>query len=903
MPNLRNETPYGWETHNHNEDDIVLGFLVICAITMPFVLVAWFGKQYVVSLTAYLTGYSNPHVDAQRALFNSLNVQPLKPVQNHTHASAAAERSSATNFLDAYCFALGEEPYFYQRSRADERHNRAGSRTWFWAKDFNVEPVQDESRFHYTCIVDTDYYMDMPSFLVGRDKPTLLYTYQPSTAAGSYGDFAFTWNERNEVVYRICGGSAYTHPVWNYSSDHFVVTDWSCWPTTTAYLVDRRPAGPHHEYVLLTPVTSWYGPYAFLIGWFSYNVLTRFTPVKNGFIRMTTLSKDGLKTSTAVVGQYVSATVDTAIDNTITNQARISKHELTAPAVASNLGPASSDPKVLSERNMAAYILVAYHRANPTPHAEYTAPIVPTVPLEEGVKRYQFGAYDENAKPSMVPFMTPFVDACYAPDRSLGNEQRAVKARIVDVKSESGLDSFLIQVVKEFVQKLLPLAHLLQAVDVDQVYDKQDRPTQRSILDEACVTGNPKRIAKVFIKAEAYAKPADPRIITTYNGVDKLAYSRYIYPLADYLKRFDWYGFGHVPRDLSIRVAQICVASSYVVKSDFSRLDGTITESLRYLERCVLLRAFDREETPKLVELHRAQYNLRAISRQGVSYNTGTARGSGSPETSVFNSIVNAFCTFLAHRMTRVNGAFRDADAAWKALERGIHAGDDGLNPDIDCNSYQKAAQRLGLNLKIEPVQRGQYGVEFLARVYGPGVWIGDPSSVSNLPRQLSKFHATTVLPANVTPAEKLIDKSISFYHTDSNTPIIGPFVRKVLEVSGVDPSIAPRLQLRWLDRFSLFAQYHNEPGEWMARYAELSLPEFNLVAFHKWLDGANTIEELLKPPCFMPAQRMLAAVPVVVQKELILPAGQDASKPSTRNEKQRARKKAWKESKKSVKA
>lgn len=795
-----------------------------------------------------------------RSAFSRLVLFTPKLVEGHTHASAAACRSAACSFMDFFAAYTGYNAFVYQRSRADERKNRNGMRSYYWTKDTAASPSIHQLPEHpLITMTDVDYYVDMPQYLASNFKPTLLYTFQPDDAADDAGDYAYTFNHEGQVEYDVRGGGRYKHHVWNYSADQILVhsTFLGFSYATAAFNVDRRKCSKDHYLVLLTPLCKWYLPSIFVSWFVSGTELRRIDPVRGDYARLQLNTPSGMEVSTAVLGQYAHVTVPASVDDTVSNLVRVSKHDITIPSVDSAMGPPELDPTLLAERRAAATILVAYHRSklgHPRPDL--------VVPVAEGTHTYQFGHYEPEAKPSLTPFMSPILDECYVPDRTKGNEERAVQTRIKDHKSDVEITPFIESVMREFCELFIPIPHQGVPQTIDEVIEKQDRPSQRRILEDAQFSW-PQRIIKFFTKSEAAAKPADPRVISTINGADKRDYSTFIYAISEHIKSAVWYAFGLSPRSISERVADICKPAAKFVLTDFTRLDGTISPAARVFERMVLLRYFATPYHPILIELHGAVMNLKAIGTFGTKYNSGTSRLSGEPATSFFNTLINAFVAFFTLRRTKVNGAFLTPHEAWTRL--GLYGGDDGGTANICAKLYAESAALLGLKLKAETIERGRFGVTFLARVYSADVWTGSPDSCCDLPRQLSKFHATVTLPDNITPEQKLIEKARSFYDSDKNTPILGSFVTRVCELSaGVE--ITATQAARWGSDVSAEVQYPNGMGDWMLAYATAALDGFDVDRFEAWLASCKTVTELLSPPlCLERKPVPLPVVPVIV--------------------------------------
>jgi len=806
-----------------------------------------------------------------RCNFNDLPLAEVKPVRNHTHGEAAADRSGATNFIDLLASTLGRQAYFIQCSASDRRSNRQGSRTYYWTKDLNVEPSQMAIPEHaLVAMVDVDQYIDMPGFLCDNFNPVIIYTFQPEHVSKRETNYCYTFNSRDEVNYMVTGGAVYNHMVWNYSRDHmFVVKTFFGVPyKTAAYLIDRRRTSADHEMIFLTPQGKWRGPAAIMAArWLKGRPLERLqvaTPA--GYLRLQVLSKEGLMTCTGRADTFASAKINASDDDALAAVSRTSSHPLTMPLATSF---------VPDGNRVAAVALVEYHRLQ----TGFKAPVI--CPVEEGVRRYQFDPfnYDPGAKPGMKAFMQPLVHDAFVPDQTKGNEVKAIVGRVEKVKPKLlPLNKFLQSVMLEFAAKLIPeeKRNTLDPTDYDEVLDRQPRPTQRMLLAfaEAML---PDRLIKSFVKKEPYAKVADPRMISTLNTVDKREYSRYMYAFQNVLKEQPWYAFGQTPRKISERVVAVLADAKMAVNTDFSRFDGHGSNLMRELEKIVLMRAFRHCHHGQLLELHRAQYSLRAVATWGTWYETEYSRASGSPETAVFNSLVNAFVAFLALRMSKREGLFNDVHAAYAQL--GIYGGDDGLTADIDKAIYIKAAATIGQELTVEPIMRGCLGIKFLARVYSPQVWFGDLNTCCDVVRQISKLHVTVTMPPTITPRMKFLEKMRSYALSDEHSPIIGGLVQRVIEIEGKIEVCENKAYLAlmggmrsWLANYDKKDQYPNEGADWMIDYCALALPDFEYKRFQQWLVDCKSVEDLLKAPMFQAPTPPKSVDPVMVDGQLVPP-------------------------------
>jgi len=154
-------------------------------------------------------------------------------------------------------------------------------------------------------------------------------------------------------------------------------------------------------------------------------------------------------------------------------------------------------------------------------------------PIAEAVRAYQYKPehYDPAAKVPLLPFMPPFLHGSFCPARTLQNEEMCVQERISKVRPDPNeliMTPYLFARMQEFVNLLIPKPHELQPTDLDEVMDRQPRPSQRrKILSSA--GSLPRRLIDMFIKSESYGNIKPPRPISTINSVDKVAYSRFMY--------------------------------------------------------------------------------------------------------------------------------------------------------------------------------------------------------------------------------------------------------------------------------------------------------------------------------------------------------------------------------------
>jgi hypothetical protein len=696
-------------------------------------------------------------------------------------------------------------------------------------------------------MVDVDYYVDMPKRLVDNFAPHFLYTLVPSGVGKDVGEYKYTFDKDNNVVYDVSGGGHYEHPLWDWSGDSVRVERRNMVGITTRvafYAIERRWIDDDHQLVLLAPLKRY-------VGWWDSFVakrlitvrgLDRLRVVDGEFTRMRVNVGESLVVCTGKPLAYTQASVPARVDDALASTAKTVKYGLTLATVKSKMSDgavASGDSKNFP----GCEVLLEYHLSRPRAIAQT---------VSGAVRRFQWvpkGTHvEDDAVPGMVAFMQPLLDGAFVPDRCRGNDLRAAQERVEKLKAHDvEMDSFTSKCMNEFRDLLLrEFAGTLTPVEMDEVYERQSKPTQRRILDAAQHERRTDK-AKNFVKREAYGNVNDPRVISQICGPDKMAYSAYMYPFADVIKVQDWYAFSKTPREIAERVAQICESATYVDNTDFSRMDGRVGNVARELETRVMLAAFRPEHRTELHELMRNQYCLRGVMGSGVKYDTGLARSSGSPETSAFNTMLNAFIMYLTLRKQLTpEGAFNSPHEAWAGL--GIYGGDDGLTAGLDRRLAEKSAAAVGQKLELLRVHRGELGVSFLARRYGPDVWFGAADSCCDIARQLAKFHVTVHLPSSVSAVDKLREKAFAFSLTDSNTPVIGAFCKRVLTCYPLRPNKFRNILDLWRVELDITKQYPNTYGDWMEDLLMEQVPTFNKEVFDNWVSDATGLQ-LLAPP------------------------------------------------------
>jgi len=793
-------------------------------------------------------------------------IQPYT-ANNHTHGTSAGERTTSLAWMRAAAESLGLTPVSLEMSKTEQRRGHLGERHLRWPKDYAADPCLDDGNAQL--IVDCDYYMDMPKVL-RMFKPTLIYTMMPTQASNANGEVTWTWTEDNELDVHISGTGHYTHPVWNYNQDTVDVIYYGHWSIAwalkalnmpihrTIYNVDLKPISTHHRIVCLTPICRLYhiGAWASLapvLGRFT-TPLKRFEPVKDGKVSYRVMSPSGMTRTSCLAGEMSCATLPENQHSVCEILHTNSKNGITPYHVSRVTGHTGD-----SERDETSQVVTAV----------ITTPPAGVVADPQMVNTKNFTIIkDVNQKapvPSMHQFMLPLYDAAHSPTRCKANDLACVEGRVTSVKSDKKMTAKIRKFALEFIEEYFrPWKGDLLLFDVDALYKKQTRPTQRNILDDAMMGLNERNDIRSFQKAEKYGKWTHPRNISPVDARTKVVASRFQYAIAVIMKEaLRGYTSGMDPPTIARRVARICANSNVVALGDLSRQDGHISPAARELEE-MLLRYLVADGDQYLVDEYLERYAEFGRTAFSVKYEIGTARTSGHPETSNFNSLLTRFILWLAQRFDGLSTL--DIRARLTAF-----LGDDSILGDVTSKSLMGAASAVGQVMTVDFVERGHQGVEFLARKFGPGVWAGDPSSTCDILRTLAGIHVTPRCPD--APEVKLLEKARSLILSDHNTPGLGPFLRRVVELAAdEDPTIHTQTEtfrnVAISDNLRNHRHFHTrdlKPGsgwpndnvEWAAATHERL--GINWSPLLDWLPLAVRLEDMLRPPmvahCDAPAR------------------------------------------------
>jgi hypothetical protein len=804
-----------------------------------------------------------------RSHFKDLPSFSARYSSNHDHPVPAGDRTAAGQFFQAFPRLVGLIPFVHQMSRRDQERGFVGSRAYYWMKDLimdwrNDSPTSD----HAVYIADADWYMDMPAFLATTEAPVVMvYTITPEEAC-SEDPVPFTFMKDGSIFWDVHGGGEFNHLLWNYSTDLCSswcwVLQWHFWiipfltPRFTSWYVDKRRLSRNRSMVCMTKAVSVTG-WIMFTGFLSHDPpLTRFDPIDGDWIRFSVQGVSTVHRCYARPGTFAGAKVSVFEDDAIACKYRDIGSKLSSHHVRSILYP--NETRISAEQGHIVNMLLEYHKE--CPYIPVPMPDRVSLGITEDMFTFSPLALDD-PKPSMVAFMAPIIDGGLLQADTVADAKIIIHQRVKKFqKNEPGFKMTVAMhmYLEEFIRHVIPddVANTFEPAHLDELFERQPRPSQQQLLELAAEYPAMSSMVFAFMKKEASQKIAEGRVISPLNAVDRMIACMFAYPFAAHCKnhtdcdnpgvwggrRHPWYAFGRTPASQAQIIADMASeAEDGGCNGDYSRMDGTRVWFGVMVVMSLYTRAYKKQYVEDIYNLFRKTTRIPAILMD-IMYTVFYATLSGDPITSVGTTSWSGFSSYYTHRRRGLSPA-----AAWQAI--GLHAGDDTWNPNLPLADLTRYAAELGLIVKGVDTPRGSALVEFLNRIF-PNPWAGDPNSCSNIVRAMSKFHLTNRLPGNPSPETILVTKARAYYLMDRNTPIIGEFVSKVLELAHYEriaemrPDDARKV-IPWSSAFTLDVQYPNYNEDFFAIFEpRLAAIGFDYPFFQQWVSTAQTVSELL---------------------------------------------------------
>nr|QKI28964.1 hypothetical protein 1 [Forsythia suspensa noda-like virus] len=361
-----------------------------------------------------------------------------------------------------------------------------------------------------------------------------------------------------------------------------------------------------------------------------------------------------------------------------------------------------------------------------------------------------------------------------------------IENRITTYANSKVPNMYAARAAVEFIDCLTPVKHELHPYSYEQVIELLDKPSQvlavNNVLDDLPFPA--RSLIEAFEKNEPCNK--DGRPIANFADMRfVMRVSRYTLAYSDLVAKTDRCAHFYFPGRNCSQVEQ--GVSEYfqanggkLAETDFENLDGTVSEWLQTsICQASLLAAFDKCYHDDIKQLMKDIIHAPARAKRfGFKFVYGVGVKSGSPTTTVHNTLINAFVEFYALRRSALLNE-REPDVAFRSL--GPKYGDDGLISSSNVKAINLAAKDLGLRLKVEhydPVN----GLTFIGRCY-----VNLPDSLHNTCdplRTFRKLHLTSrdkLIPL----ADAAYDRAEGYLITDNLTPVVGSYFKFIQRYYG----------------------------------------------------------------------------------------------------------------------
>jgi len=710
-----------------------------------------------------------------RGAFRKIRVSAAPVPKDHSHGEPAAERTTHRHFVFEYSAFLHLPLFSHFRSKKEEREGIEGDGLVYHGKDLVRTNsgwssvwswLWGEEKVQY--FGDVDMYLDMPNLLSTLRGPVVIHTPQPRKPAGKALGVAWTFSKDGKLHWKVGGSTEYAELAWSYQSDCIIAerTFLGIPVSSTVYLVERY-TGELHDIVLLAP-TGYFRFGAFLTRFMRGKRLARYDVVSGNFAVISDPAGEGT-ISVARCGDFNSATVTTQQYEAAAAMARMSKMDILTGTVASWVkGP---------DKEVYGAILCEHFREKLPFKPFYVFPVDMSMTI----------TYIHGDKPSMlvedkapmVPFMSAIViGKTKINARSEANDDYTVRKRMVDPvakRPEPPMSAQLRHWMDAFAERYVGLHRGNLAAEVEEVFDRQGRPTQQLKL-AACSSLGPfaMEMSKFnddtsFDKVEAIKLSGATRNITMSPAFIRIWESRLMYPLMRLQASHKFCGHSKSDFEIASRVVEVASGVSRLSIRDAEKLDTTKTTPAQYLELRVAYLFYDLPTFEQFRKMASSRRRRHTILRFGRRVAMGDSQGSGFLNTTVDNTM---FCAFVAWLGFVLSGM--SYDEAFEAL--GIYGGDDALDALPD-EFAKKAAELVGITFTFEEATLGGRSCEFLNRFY-PHAFVGGSDSYANPARFIDKLHMSATLPPGITPLMKLNQRIDGVRRNDANSPIFEDFIK-----------------------------------------------------------------------------------------------------------------------------
>jgi hypothetical protein len=717
---------------------------------------------------------------------NDFEFQVKKKPLGHSHAESAANRTSAANSIKRWVTTAGFDPYYVSASSRDEEED--GFHQVFMGKDLmhpsSNDPIRDN---HIIVMMDVDYYVDISKW-VSYGRPIVLYTFVPTSVAGTTTDGHFTIISNN-IKYRANGGAEYCHQLWDYSADVMLFNHWY---GSTVCTIESRHVAPDRRVILITPEYKVWAPVSWMLQATTRSIGRAKFQHARGYdtqglqacVNRLEFTKPGsgeLFVSLGIEGHYSSVTFSATMFEGLFIRYFSAKHPdmistahfLRTEKVenAGQIAPVFWDCMNVIKTSFIydhAYLPAGGSQPIATP-ANYVA-----------IGRPEDGFLPDDSLPKINGrnVAPPIVaHSAVVPSGSYNNDLACLQGRLFCVYNNKVLNGNILDYMQEFAKLLIPddIAHTLEPYGLNYVAANQRDPKKRAKYEQCIAWASmaDEQYVKAFCKREPYSKVTHPRNISQFSTSHTLTMGSFIDRFtAEIMMEQDWYMPCRPPTEVADRICYLASNHEVLVEADQSRFDGYQSIAIAKFTRGLLARAFKPEYRDTIYKLCNSEIMAKGRTTHGIAYALAGSRGSGSKVTSSFNTDISGVGDYAALRR---DGHTRQQ--AWANM--GAYAGDDSVSTASEA-SIQSVWTEMGFSVKTIKHNRGDQ-VGFLGRIF-LDPWETNWSMQDPM-RTWMKLHISFA-PSMLPDSHALVNRARGYLDLDPTTPIISDWCHKVLSLN-----------------------------------------------------------------------------------------------------------------------
>lgn len=715
-------------------------------------------------------------------------VTPRRAVDNG-HAVSGAVRDAARRLINESIEAVGGSKFELNPNP----NSTTGARNHFHfavgdlAQDFRNDKPADDA---YIVGIDVDYYVTEPDVLLEHMRPVVLHTFNPKKVSGFDADSPFTINN-NLVDYKVSGGAAWVHPVWDWcEAGEFltsrVKSSWKEWFLGIPLRCLGLEKVGYHKIHHCRPWTDC--PDRALVYTIPQYVVWRFKWIENevqtrklkrityqdnnkpGWNRLEHVTDDNkLLVSIGREGEHAQITIEKEkLD-------MLSGLGATQSVNARLIGMGHKDPLYTS-------MIVQYYTGK-----KVVLSVAPTV-YRPTMPRVHWPVTSDADVPevSARQYTKPIVSDCMMVPmiKRWETMSESIERRVTFVANDKKPSDKIAKIASDFVKLVNGPFKDLDPLSFEETIKRLNKPSQQLQLRAVfeLIGVEPRKLIESFNKNEPGMKSS--RIISGFADIMLiLKISRYTLAYSDEVLHAEhnkhWYYPGRNPTEIADGVCEfVSDCDAEVIETDFSNLDGRVSGWMqRNIAQKAMVQAFRPEYRDEIISFMDMIINCPAKAKRfGFRYEPGMGVKSGSPTTTLHNTMYNGCVEYTALQ-------FEHPDAEPEDLFGliGPKCGDDGLARATIQKTVNRAAKCYGLELKVERYNP-EVGLCFLSRVFVDP--LNTPTTIQDPLRTLRKLHLTTRDPT-IPIADAACDRVEGYLCTDALTPLISDYCKMVLRLYG----------------------------------------------------------------------------------------------------------------------